>query len=860
MNETNSTKKTIHEAERTLGTFSGVFTPSILTILGIILYLRLGYVVGSAGLGRSLIIIALATIISILTSISLAAIATNLFVKGGGYYYLISRTLGVEFGGAIGIVLFLAQSISIGFYCIGFGEAVARMLPYHAGPLPQIIAAVAILFLFVFAWLGADWATRFQYIVMAVIGGSLISFYIGGFLHFEGKTLAQNWSVPGGGASFWILFALFFPAVTGFSQGVSMSGDLKDPSRSLPLGTFLAVGISTVVYLSAAVLFAGTMPASDLGSDYQAMNRVAIVAWLIGAGVLAATISSAMASFLGAPRILQSLAQDRVFSFLLFFARGEGPTNNPRRGVLLSGCIALATVSLGELNVIAPVVSMFFLLSYGLLNYATFYEARALSPSFRPTFRFFDYRVSLVGAIGCLGVMFAIDIISCVVAVAVLFGIYEYLKQTAGPARWADSKRSYHFQLMRNNLFAIPDSPDHPRDWRPQILAFSDDPPRRQRLLCFASWIEGKSGITVAVRILEGRGKKIYKLRDEYETEIRSDIATCRMEAFAKVIAVPDFHVGAQTLIQSFGIGPISPNTILLNGPEQVKGIRGQKKYGRYLDEAIRLGCNVIVLNSEKDAWDSMKQLLPKDRRIDIWWRDDTTGRLMLLLAYLMTRTEGWNDAEIRVMIASSQKDASENRERYRKMLEDLRINAEAVTIESAKIDIVAEQSKDAAMVFLPFHLDKRGPVGPHGIFLDTVFSRLPIVALVIAAEDIDLGAEPEEGKPAEIAAALDDAARAERRAKQAEKEAAQLVARAEEKRRELENMEEKGESPGKRNELKKALREVQSLVKQALREAAKARAKANEATLFAQQHAGMPVTSEAVANGESVSVKNDKE
>jgi amino acid transporter len=860
MNETNNTKKKIREAERTLGTFAGVFTPSILTILGIILYLRLGYVVGSAGLGRALIIITLATIISILTSISLAAISTNLFVKVGGYYYLISRTLGVEFGGAIGVVLFLAQSISIGFYCIGFGEAVSGILPFGFGYLPQLVAIVAIIFLFVFAWLGADWATRLQYIVMIIIGASLISFYIGGLLHFEGRTLVQNWSAPGRGPSFWILFAIFFPAVTGFSQGVSMSGDLKEPSKSLPRGTFLAVGISTVVYFTVAVVFAGAMPAGELSRDYEAMNRVATFSWLISAGVLAATISSAMASFLGAPRILQSLAQDRVFPYLLFFARGEGPTNNPRRGVLLSGLIALATVSLGKLNVIAPVVSMFFLISYGLLNYATFYEARARSPSFRPTFRFFDYRLSLVGAIGCLGVMVAIDTISSVVAVAVLFGIYEYLKQTAGPARWADSKRSYHFQLMRTNLFAIPDSPDHPRDWRPQILAFSDDPPRRQRLLCFASWIEGKSGITVAVRILEGKEKKIYKLRDEYEGEMRSDIATCGMEAFAKVIVVPDFHVGAQTLIQSFGIGPISPNTILLNGPEQVKGIAGQRKYGRYLNEAIRLGCNVIILNSEKDEWDSMKQLLPRDRLIDIWWRDDTTGRLMLLLAYLMTRTEEWNDAKIRVMIASSQKDAPEIRERYRKMLEELRIDAEPITVESVKIDTVAEQSKDAAMVFMPFHLDKRGPVGPHGIFLDTVFFRLPIVALVIAAEDIDLGAEPEEGKPAEIAAALDDAAGAERRAKKAEKDAAKLVESAEEKLRELEKMEEKAESPENRKELKKAIREARNIMKQALQEAAKAREKADEATLFARQLAGIPVEAEEAAKGEPVSVKNDKE
>lgn len=841
-----------NETQRTFGMFGGVFTPSILTILGIILYLRLGYVIGSAGLGRALAIITLATIISVLTSMSLAAISTNLFVKVGGYYYLISRTLGVEFGGAIGIVLFFAQSVSIGFYCIGFGEAVAGIIPFTNPVLPPLIAAIAIICLFVFAWLGANWATRFQYVVMVIIAVSLVSFYTGGLPRFDGTIFARNWSAPSGGGLFWVLFAIFFPAVTGFSQGVSMSGDLKDPGRSLPLGTFLAVGISSLVYFSIAVVFAGAMPAGELSSDYTAMNRVASVGWLISAGVLAATISSAMASFLGAPRILQSLAQDRVFPYLLPFARGEGPTNNPRRGVLLSGGIALATVTLGKLNVIAPVVSMFFLISYGLLNYATFFEARAASPSFRPTFRWFDHRLSLLGAFGCLIIMAAIDLISSAVAVAVLFGIYEYLKRTAGPARWTDGKRSYHFQLMRDNLFAVPTNPEHPRDWRPQILAFSDDPERRIRLLCFASWIEGGSGITAAVRIVEGKGVKTYTLRDQYEEEMRADIALCGMEAFAKVIVVPDFRVGAQTLIQSFGIGPIQPNTILLNGPEQIRGLKGQRRYGRYLREAIRLGCNVIILNSQQDAWKAMQEGQSHERRIDIWWQDDMTGRLMLLLAYLMTRNDNWNNASLRVMISSSPGNTEEREMHFRQLLNDLRISAEPTIVESMKIDTVVAESHGAAMVFMPFRLYDRGPVGPHGVFLETVFSRLPIVALTIAAEDIDLGAEPEEGRPAEIAAALDEATRAKKLERAAEKKAEKTVGDVEKKLQYAEALNGERDGTKKQTEAKKALREAQGSMKQALKEATAARKKADEAAQLAARLAGIPLEGEEPGEEES--------
>ena len=340
---TRNEKDVSGEKTGTMGTFAGVFTPSILTILGIILFLRLGYVVGSAGLGRALIIITLANVISILTSISISAIATNIKVKGGGDYYLISRTLGPEFGGAIGMVLFLAQSVSIAFYCIGFGEAMTVLLPQSIFTTSRIIAIFAVSLLFIFAWLGADWATRFQYVVMALLVAALFSFFAGGLVRWEMATLVQNWTAPSQGPEFWLIFAIFFPAVTGFTQGVSMSGDLKNPGKSLPMGTFMAVGISILVYFGAALVFAGVLSNEILLKDYGSMKRVARFSVLINAGVVAATPSSAMASFLGAPRILQSLAKDRIFPFLLPFAKGSGPTHNPRRGVILSAAIAWVT-------------------------------------------------------------------------------------------------------------------------------------------------------------------------------------------------------------------------------------------------------------------------------------------------------------------------------------------------------------------------------------------------------------------------------------------------------------------------------------------------------------------------------------
>ena len=822
----------------TLGTFGGVFTPSILTILGIILFLRLGYVIGQAGLARGLVIIALANAISLLTSFSLSAIATNLKVKGGGDYYLISRTLGVEFGGAIGVVLCLAQSISVGFYCIGFGEALTNILPVNQPFLPQIIAALAVSFLFIFAWLGADWATRFQYVVMATLAAALISFFVGGLGQWDRATLVQNWASTSSGQSFWILFAIFFPAVTGFTQGVSMSGDLKDPGKSLPLGTFSAVGISILVYFGVAVVFAAVLPAEALRSDYGAMGRVAALDFLVDAGVIAATLSSAMASFLGAPRILQSMAGDRIFPFLLAFAHGSGPANNPRRGVLLATGIAFATIALGNLNIIAPVVSMFFLVSYGLLNYATFYEARAASPSFRPRFRWFDRRLSLVGWLACLGVILAINLAAGAVAVAVLFAIYQYISRSAGPARWADSRRSYHLQRLREHLLSAAAEPEHPRDWRPQILAFSNNSSRREQLLRFASWLEGKSGLTTAVRILEGEGAKMVKLKEEAEEELHADIKKSGLSAFPLVVTAPNLTVGIHTLVQAFGMGPMKANTVLLNwlDEELPKGILGVKelRYSRNLRVAFRLGSNIVILKATDEAWAALEDLDPKDRRMDIWWWGDTSSRLMLLLAYLMTRSEPWEEARIRVLAASYEIASEDSTEDLKNTLDEVRISAQPEIVEHADMNAVVKYSADAPLVFMPFRLKGNQLEDPFGEPVETILGRLGIVALVLAAEDIDLDAAPEEGEAGEAAVALDALSDAEKRAQEAESEAGKAAEAAEEKLREVESAIADGADEDLMSKVKDAL-EAKEEAGKAARKAAKASAKAEEAARAAE-------------------------
>jgi amino acid transporter len=767
-------------ARGTLGTFAGVFTPSILTILGIILFLRLGFVVGSAGLGGALVIISIATAVSVLTSVSLAAIATNIDVRVGGDYYMISRTLGREFGGAIGLVLFLAQSVSVAFYAIGFGEAAGAILGLEGDLVPRAIGAGAVTALFGLAWLGADVAAKFQFVVMALLIAALASFYLGAVPGFDGGVVGDNLTAPSGSLGFWVVFAIFFPAVTGFTQGVSLSGDLKDPGRSLPRGTFAAVGVSTVVYVSIAVLFAGNASARTLIDDTGAMSSIAAWGPLIDVGVVAATLSSAMASFLGAPRILQSLAADRVFPRLSFFAAGHGPTSNPRRGVLLAGAIAILTIGLGDLNVIAPVVSMFFLISYGLLNYATYFEARAKSPSFRPRFRYFNKRLSLVGAITCLGVMIAINPVAGLAAAIIMYGIYRYLHTREHPDRWVDSAHAHHFQRARESIVAMTDEPDHARSWRPQILAFSADPRRRRRLLEFASWLEGESGLTATIHIVVGSGALKRREQQEAQAALAAQIEELGVPVHGRAILARHAGEALPVIVQSFGLGPLRANTVLFGWPEDPRPAQ-LDGFFEAVREVARLGLNTVVLSSGDRAWQDLESLQARQRRIDVWFEpDDHASRLALLSAYLFTRTDPWGRASIRVMGLADGRDLAAAEASLRAAVDEARIPAEVKVLPAIDTGTIIRESAGAAVVFLPMRLRREGNVGPFDSDLNRLVDALSLSASILAAETFDLSAAPESGAPARLAAAEAQVARAASRLSTLERDLADAESKLE--------------------------------------------------------------------------------
>jgi hypothetical protein len=476
---------------------------------------------------------------------------------------------------------------------------------------------------------------------------------------------------------------------------------------------------------------------------------------------------------------------------------------------------------------------MFFLISYGLINYATFFEARAAGPWFRPRFHFFHRNLSLLGALGCLGAMLAIDLEAGLIAVTLMFAIYEYLRRSAPEARWADGRRSYHTQQLRSHLLAAAREPEHPRDWRPNILLFSDDRERRGRLLRLAAWFEGDSGFATAVKILEGEGVAVLRRREEVEAALEEDIKATGVAVFPLVIVTPDLDTGLQALVQGFGIGHLKANIVLLNWLEagtRTVDERSELTYGHHLRTAFRLGCNLVVLDGEQPEWAALDGTAPAARRIDVWWRNDASSRLMLLLAYLLTRTKDWDEARIRLLGMRRGPDDEETAGALQNTLREVRIEAEVKIVEQAERASMIQQSTDASLVFLPFRLRGDQPLGPFDEDLDDLLKPLPVAVMVLAAEDIDLDAEPEEGAAAEIARVLDALSDAERVAELTARDAEETGAAVLKARAELEAATVEEETSEDIAKLTLQLQELEARHEKARRRAARKAAKAQAA------------------------------
>ena len=455
------------------GTCDGVIVRCLLNIWGVIMFLRMGFVVAHAGILEGSLVVLVSLALTVLTATSLSAIATNGEVEGGGAYFLISRSLGAESGGAIGLVFAVANAISVSMYLIGFSETVVGLygpgVPIVTNGTETIIdnylfnrawdirfvAFLGLIVILLVACAGADWVVKIDIGQLCILVIGILAFVVGSFttvasfdpntgMAFTGwnaTTFLTNWGSDyrptvnnPNGENFMTIFSVFFPAVTGMMAGANISGELKNAQKSLPFGTMLACILSNIVYVAIAWILGSTClrdggAFGGLFGDSILMIRVSVWGPLVIVGIFASTISSALATLVGAPRILKAVCDDGLFPPLEWFAVSRKSDNEPIRGYFLTALVAIAGIMIGDLNAIAPLITNFFLATRALINFACFLASYSRSPGWRPSYKMYNKWVSLVTAVLCIAVMFAISWWQALITLGIGVALYVYIRR-----------------------------------------------------------------------------------------------------------------------------------------------------------------------------------------------------------------------------------------------------------------------------------------------------------------------------------------------------------------------------------------------------------------------------------------------
>lgn len=714
-------------AKARFGTFAGVFTPNVLTILGIIFFLRTGWVVGEAGLFGALIIVLIANVISLFTGLSLASVSTSMDVKVGGTYYIISRTLGLEIGGAIGIPLYFSQAISVAFYIIGFVEAFVSTFP---GYDPQIMASLIVLFFGLLAYIGADFILRIQFGILALLGLAIISLFTGSW----GETVVVNW-MPAATSEvpFWSVFAVFFPAVTGIAIGVSMSGDLKEPTKSIKNGTLASIGVTAIIYICATIWLATHATAAELVNDNMIMEKLARWPIFILLGVWAATLSSALGSVLAAPRTLQALAFDRVVP--KFFGSQLNSKTEPRVAVLITTAIALSIVWMGSLNFVATIITMFFLNTYGMINLTAGLERLVGNPSYRPQFKV-PGMVSILGAIGCYAAMFLIHWVATIAAIIISFGVFVLLERRSLQRTWGDIRSGFWYSVTRYGLLNLEKKKMLAKNWRPNIVVFTGQPYNREHLVEVSEWLSMGRGVVTFFQLITGDVEEIASSghKEAAKRQIKKYIQERKMTAFAESEIVPDFYHGALTVVQAHGIGGFIPNTVLLGWSDKSENFASQMKLLRGL---VHLRKSVVFLHYDEERG------YGDYRTIDIWWGGlGKNAELMLLLGHIITRHHGWHRARIRVIRVIDRSEGKAQAEKnIRTILDKARVDAEPIIIAREEHsglqlpDIIHAQSQHTDLTLLGLKYPGEDELQSYGQQLNTLVRSVGSVLIVRSAQ-----------------------------------------------------------------------------------------------------------------------------
>jgi amino acid transporter len=674
------------------GAFKGVFTPSILTILGVIMYLRLPWIVGEAGLIATIGIILVAHLISVSTGLSVASIATDKRVETGGTYFMISRSLGLPIGGTLGLALFVGLSFSVSLYLIGFSETflTAMGLETTINNI-RITGTLTLLAVTILTFISTSLALKTQFVILAVMVLSLVSIFLGRHEFSPAEPLIETASnaIP------WIvLFAVFFPAVTGFEAGVSMSGDLKDPKKSIPRGTISAILVGLIVYLTLAFFLSFTV-SKDLLRDSTVLFQISLFSPLVVAGIWGATLSSALGSILGAPRILQATAIDKITPKV--FAKGFGAGNEPRNALFLTFFIAFTGIMIGDLNTIARIVTIFFIITYGFLNLTCAIENVAGS-DFRPSFRVPAW-IGFLGAFACFVVMIQLDVIAMLGATIILGMLFFFLKRKELTLQTGDAWGGIWSSLVKIGLLRLSGKTiSDKRNWRPNVILFSGNPNTRPHLINMARTMVGKLGVFTNFELVEHQSDKQLFLRGgEALTTTDSE----GRKVFTRRHVCQNIYEGIGTISNIYGFTGFEPNTILLGWGKTTKE---PEKFVNLIEHLHQLDYNLSFLNYEKEKGFGRKQ------QIDLWWKTGSNNlNLGITLLKFINSDPQWRRAKLRIIFVSEDSSISEKAQTViRQVLDDHRMDGSIKIIENSiekkpLAELIKAHRHDADLTILDF-------------------------------------------------------------------------------------------------------------------------------------------------------------
>jgi len=630
-------KITREPTRKLFGTFSGVFTPTLLTILGVIMYLREGWVVGNAGLLGAWLIILISFGITSCTAFSLSSVTTNIRIGAGGAFSIIAQSLGLEVGGSVGIPLYLAQALAVAMYVFGFRAGWLWIYPHHP---PLMVDLGTFVVLFTIGFISAGLAFKIQYGILVIIIGSLISVIVSIFTTSLGQPIQWWGTFPGSpetgfqGVGFWAVFAVFFPASTGIMAGANMSGDLKNPRRSIPVGTLAAIGLSLIVYLALAVWLVMISSNKELINNYTVMIDRSAWGPAVLAGLLGATFSSALSSLVGSPRILQALAEHKILPgsswFAVRTAKGE-----PRNAMLLTGVIVLAALMLRDLNAIAPLITMFFLITYATINVVVLIEQSLKLVSFRPLLRIPRF-VSMLGAAGCVFTMFIVNATFGIIAIGVVVALHAYLIRKHIRAPFGDV-RSGLFTAVAEWAAKKVESMAGPREkiWKANLLVPVEDSGEVRNVYSLLRDLARPKGF---VRLLGLTGNRNFHELTEKLPDLANNFQEADVFSTWTVVDAASFSENLAAGLEALGGAFFRSSVIFLRFPETTER---KEKIRRIIKDAKRNELGVLLFYGERmDSTKDMTVHLILDRPADGWKVGVDLGEadLALLLAYKLKR------------------------------------------------------------------------------------------------------------------------------------------------------------------------------------------------------------------------------